>query len=231
MLDIYILENDPGDFKRLKDICLGFLIKKNYDGDIHSYSDEAVPVSAAVYILAMGSGTEALSRKLRLLNKGSYVIVIVSGFHEMKKAVTPGIAPSGIIMRPCECADVCDVLDEIYMDHINTAPGKLGNFSFRLKAKEYSIPYEKIILFESRRHKMIVKTEIQEFEFYSTAEELLKIIPDCFVRIHKSYIVNASRIVSADYGAMTVDFDDGSRAYISRTYKNELREKLGVKEE
>ena len=154
------------------------------------------------------------------------MIVIVSGIDELKKAVTPGIAPSGLLIRPCKKDEVESVLDEIYTDHIRTNSGIMGNFTFRMKAKDFSIPYEKIILFESRRHKMIVKTEIQEFEFYSTIEEILKTVPDRFVRIHKSFIVNISRITSADYGEMTVEFDDGSFAYISRTYKSDLREKL-----
>lgn len=229
MLDIYIMENSAEDFKRLKEICFKFLIRKDYDAEIYSYSDSSIPETASIYILTLCNDIETISRKLRTLNSGSYVIVIVSGVSELKKAVTPGIAPSGLLIRPCEKSEVESVLDEIYADHMRTSGGSMGNFTFKLKAKEYSVPYEKIILFESRKHKMIVKTEIQEFEFYSTTDDLLENIPDCFVRIHKSVIVNTTRITAADYGTMTVEFDDGSQAYMSRTYKNNLREKLGKK--
>jgi len=72
---------------------------------------------------------------------------------------------------------------------------------------------------------------VQEYEFYTTLDAVLKDAPDCFMKIHKSFVVNLSRIVSADYGNMSVEFDDGSEAYISRTYKNELKERLSGRSE
>lgn len=231
MLDIYIMENRAEDFRKLKELCFTFLMKNDYDGEIYCYQEENIPESAAVYILTLCEETERLSRKLRGINSGSYVIVIVSAVAELKKAVTPGIAPSGLLIRPCEKSEVEAVLDEIYTDHKRTSGGTLGNFNFKVKAREYSLPYEKIILFESRSHKMILRTEIQEFEFYSTAEEIMKIVPSCFMRIHKSYIVNTDRIVSADYSGMTVTFDDGSTAFLSRTYKSCLRDRISGKGE
>lgn len=233
MLDIYIMESSTEAFKQLKKLCFNYLISKNYDSEIHTYSYENVSISAALYMLEFNNETEALSRKTRSTNSGNYIVVLLENYNELKKAVTPGISPSGFLIKPYKQTDVEAVLEEIYSDYIrcNSDGQKLGMFVFRQKAKEYSVPFEKIILFESRNKKIIVRTETQEFEFYDTLESVMNSIPDCFMKIHKSFIVNISRIISADYGAMTVEFDDGSAAYMSRTYKNELKERFSKRSE
>lgn len=228
MLDIYILERNVKLFCHLKELCFRYLMSKNIEAEIYEYSDEKLPASAALYILEINDDTETVSRRLRSLNSGSYIIVRLNGYNELKKAVTPGICPSGILVAPCEKGDVEAVLDEIYSDRMRCTAGseKLGMFSFRQKAREFSIPFEKILLFESSNKKVLIRTETQEFEVCETLEAILKRAPNCFMKIHKSFVVNLTRIVSADYGAMTVELDDGSVAFISRTYKAELRERL-----
>ena len=227
------MENDTEEYIRLKKLCFSYLMNKNYEAEIYEYSSDVLSESAALFILIMGDKTETVSRAVRSNNSASYVIALLNNPSELKKAVTPGISPSGLLIKPCERSDVEMVLDEIYTDHMRCSADnhKLGIFTFRQKAKEYSLPFEKILLFESRNKKIFVRTEIQEFEFYSTLDSVLQTAPDCFVQIHKSFVVNISRIVSADYGAMTVEFDDGSVAFISRTYKNELKERLNKRGE
>lgn len=228
MLDIYIMENNAEMYNRLKELCFKYLMNRNYEAEVYAYSPESISVSAALFLLVLDTKTETISRMVRSLNNSSYIVVLLSNYKELKKAVTPGINPSGFLVKPYERAEVETVLDEVYTDHIRCGinNSKLGIFTFKHKAKEYSVPFEKIILFESRNKKVTVRTEIQEFEFYDTLDSVIKNAPDCFMKIHKSFVVNLLRIVSADYGAMTVEFDDGSVAYMSRTYKSELRERL-----
>lgn len=233
MLDIYITESNTEAYKQIKNLCFNYLMKKNYDSEIYTYSYESVTISAALFMLEFNNETEALSRKIRNTNSRNYIVVLLENYNELKRAVTPGISPSGFLIKPYKQTDVEAVLEEIYSDYIrcNSDSQKLGMFVFKQKAKEYSIPFEKIILFESRNKKVIVRTEIQEFEFYDTLESVMTNVPDCFMKIHKSFIVNLLRIISADYGAMTVEFDDGSVAYMSRTYKSELKERLNKRSE
>lgn len=231
MLDIYILEDDGG-YEELKNFCVGFLIRKNYDAEIYRYSPEKTAEAAAIYMLDFDDGTEKLSRLIRNINGGSYVIVLVDGVDKLKKAVTPGISPSGIVIKPWDKNDIDTVLDEVYADHFRSSDNKnLGMFNFKVKAKEYKIPYERILYFESRNKKIIVRTETQELEYYGTLDSILASAPEQFIKIHKSFVVNLGRISAADYGEMTVEFDDGSAAFISRTYKAELRERLGGRSE
>lgn len=226
MLDIYIYEKDTADCEKLKECCIGYLIRKNYEADIHILSDRSGTDEAALYILEFGEETENLSRRLRRLNSGSYIIVMLNKPSELKKAVTPGICPSGFLIRPVEAEDVDEVLDGIYEDHMRSSAESCGAFTIKQKSRVITVPYKNIILFESSNKKVIVRTENQEFEFYDTLDSIISAVPDSFFKIHKSFVVNTDRIASVNYGAMTVEFDDGSSAYISRTYKAALKEKM-----
>ena len=230
--DIYIYETDEQIYSTLKDICFRYLMQKNYESEIYEYTEENYPSAAAMFIIAYNDKTEEISQKIRFRNSGNYIVVRINDLGELKKVVSPKICPSGFMVRPCVREEVEAVLDVIYADHMRCCSDaqSLGNFVFKQKAKEYVIPYEKIILFESRNKKIAVRTETQEFEFYTTLENIAANAPECFIKIHKSFIINLSRVNSVDYGNMIVEFDDGSFAYISRTYKNELKEKMSSRE-
>lgn len=229
MPDIYISESDDNCFEQLKSICIGYLIQKNYEASVYRYAD--VPVeSAAIYMLIFNDDTEKVSMTVRNINKGSYIIVLIDSMEKITKAVTPGIAPSGVIIKPWRIDDVNTVLDEVYNDFLRlNSSDSLGNFVFRVKAKDYSIPYERILFFESRNKKIIIRTELQEIEFYGTLDSILEETPDCFIKIHKSFVINFIRLATADFGKMTVEFDEGTIVYMSRTYKAELKKRLDLR--
>ena len=67
---------------------------------------------------------------------------------------------------------------------------------------------------------------LKEFEerFFVNEDFSAFSFADSFVRIHKSYIVNAEHISVADYKTMTVTMCDGSAVFVSRTYKKSLIE-------
>ncbi len=232
MLDIFILERDKDSFVLLKDLCVGYLIRKNYDADIYMYPSENPPETAAIYMFIFDGRIEKLSKTVRDLNSGSYVIAIIENTADLTRAVTPAIMPSGIVIKPCKKENVDMILDEVYEDYFRSSSDRCGElFTFRLKAKEYSIPFERILYFESRNKKMIIRTETQELEFYGTLDSVMSAAPQCFMRIHKSFIANIDRISVVDYGKMTVEFDDGSAVLLSRTFKAQLKERLNAKGE
>ena len=225
MLDIFIYEEDSGLRKQLKEQCLSYLIENNYDSGIYEYSESVEKHETALYMLELDERSSDYSHSIRRNNSSNYVIMLLNNNGELVKAVRPGINPSGYIIKPFERQNVYLVLDEVFTDYRNCV-GDLseGMFCFKIKSKEYTVPYDKIILFESRNKKTVLRTEIQEFEFYDTLDEILKNTPDFFVKIHKSFVINLMRVSSVDYGKMFVELDDGSVAYISRTYKSELKE-------
>lgn len=231
MLDICIFEKDPEELERIRRLCFIYLMDKNYEADIYELSGE-IRENCALYLLMFCDNTERLARQIRAVNSQSYIAVTVSSLSELSRAVCPGISPSGFILKPPDKDDVRTLLDEIYTDHCRcTGDGRQGVFRFKTRSREYTIPYDKILLFESRNKKVVVRTEVQEFDYYDTLDSVMQSLPEGFMKIHRSFVVNTDRIASVDYSEMTVFFDDGSGALLSRTYKNELKQRLNERSE
>lgn len=62
----------------------------------------------------------------------------------------------------------------------------------------YYFHYEEIQYLEARDKKIILHVNKYEISFYSSLQKLEKILPDYFIRCHRSYIVNFMFIQKAD---------------------------------
>jgi DNA-binding LytR/AlgR family response regulator len=85
------------------------------------------------------------------------------------------------------------------------------------------IPYRKIAYFEASHKKINVRTGDQEFDFYDSIENLLYMVPDYFVRCHRSYLVNTKKIRKINLSEGLIEMDGGAVVLLSRTYKQDFK--------
>lgn len=226
MPDIFIYEHDTAVAESIKRICFSYLMSHNYESEIKYIENQSdIAEEQGIYFISCDDSAQEIASHIRKSNTANYIIISADTPKKLFGMIKPSVSPSGYIIKPFRQNDIVRMLDEIYEDFNANSCGK-EIFRFKIKAKEISIPYQNIILFESRNKRLAVRTENQEFEFYDTLDSVLNSSPEYFMRIHKSFVVNLSRITLADYGSMAVTFDDGTVAFISRTYKSELKEKL-----
>lgn len=225
MPDIYIYDSSRSSAERLKEICFRYVMDKNYEAEVY-IDDVSINSDSGIYMLD-SIGIDKYARDIWKNSGGSYIVAVLNEISEVVRVVKPWVRPSGILFKPPSEDDTADILEEIYLDAGRC--GKSANealFRFKLKAREYSVPYERIILFESCHKKIVVRTEVQEFEYYGTLESIISSAPENFVQIYKSFVININHVICTDFGKMTVSLSDGSEAYISRTFKSKLKEKL-----
>lgn len=86
------------------------------------------------------------------------------------------------------------------------------------------IPYNEILYFQSASPKIIVYTLNGTKEFYSKLSDIEKQLPEYFVRIHKSYIVNTHFVRKYCYNS--VSLSDKLSLPISRSCKKQARDYL-----
>ncbi len=72
--------------------------------------------------------------------------------------------------------------------------------------------------------KIMIVTKKGREEFYGKLKEIAKQLPEYFVMIHQSYIVNQDFI--REYSYETVKMVDGEELNISRPYRKELRDRI-----
>lgn len=94
-------------------------------------------------------------------------------------------------------------------------------FYYKDRLETKVIFYGEILYFRSIGHKIAVCTKEGIQEFYGKLGEVEEQVPDYFLRIHKSFLVNSHYIQS--YRLDKVILYNGEELIISRSYKEQVR--------
>jgi two-component system response regulator LytT len=89
--------------------------------------------------------------------------------------------------------------------------------------KMTKIPYNEIIYIESLSDYIKVITINEEITSKDKISRLAEILPDVFLRIHRSFIINTDRIKEVSFDKVLVD---DIKLNIGRSYRNEVKEIL-----
>ncbi|HCP7039554.1 TPA: LytTR family response regulator CdtR, partial [Clostridioides difficile] len=88
----------------------------------------------------------------------------------------------------------------------------------------WKISFDEVIYFETSAipHKIKLVTTSRIFEFYKSLRSLSD-LDACFIRVHKSFVVNKYHIVSLDLKKNNIKMSNGHICRISNTYRNILK--------
>lgn len=237
MLDIYLFEPDKPHAERIRKICTAYSIKHNTDSKLKAFEEipeklcpgENCGGETSIYMIRGGDGAKLLAKGISEVDPDNYTVLIAVGLKDITEYISSGFRPSGVLIKPAEYETAEKIFDDIYSDFKKRGKEKGVGFRFKIRSREYSVNTESILYFEAMNKKIMLRTAGQAFEFYMPMEEILKNLPEYFVRIHKSFIVNVRHISVADHKNMTVKLDDGSVIFMSRTYKENLQSAMTEK--
>lgn len=100
--------------------------------------------------------------------------------------------------------------------------GKANSFfSFNFKKETKRIPLIDILYFKSELRTVVIRTINGEECFYSRLSSVKDSLPDCFVQVHQSYIVNLLRVKT--FRINEIVMVSGECVPISRKYKRSLK--------
>lgn len=237
MLDIFLFEPDKIHAETIREICAAYSIKHNVEPKLKALSEipesiqcgELYGSETSIYMIRGDDCINTLAASISEINPENYTVLIADGLNEIMKYISADFRPSGVLLKPAEYESTEKIFNDISEDYQKRG-GKSGRqFRFKIRSREYSVNADSILYFEALNKKIMLRTAGQAFEFYMPMEEILKNLPEYFVRVHKSYIANTRHITVADYKNMTATLDDGSAIYISRTYKNNLQSVMAEK--
>ncbi len=86
------------------------------------------------------------------------------------------------------------------------------------------VPYGQISYFEAREKKIFVRAGRREFGFYDTMDHLCEVLPEEFIRCHRSFIINRNKIEKVVLSQSTVVMEEGLMVPISRSYRTRMRQ-------
>ncbi|MBR2675262.1 MAG: LytTR family transcriptional regulator DNA-binding domain-containing protein [Mogibacterium sp.] len=175
-------------------------------------------------------GSLEIAEKLRSDYASSYITLIADDKISPVKYIRPSIRAESLMIKPLSSKQIDEVMKEAVVSYMKRleAPEDRRVFVAESKGNRNLISYDRILFFESREKKVFLSTEMEEYGFYDTLDELEKKMDDTFMRCHRSYIVNKTKIKTVELSAGRVILDDGTEIPLSRSYKKEIKEYLNT---
>ena len=162
---------------------------------------------------------------LRRLNPEMRLVLVADDTVPPVRYIRPSILPTALLWRPVNREEARQVLGEVYAA-LTVRPEQEEQeqcFAVEMRGGRRFFSYGDILFFESRDKRIYLHSQREEIPFFDTLEGLSERLPDCFIRVHKSFIVNRTRIGEIQFGQSYLVLEGGMTIPVSRTYKARLK--------
>lgn len=128
--------------------------------------------------------------------------------------------PLDFLVKPISKSQISGVLETAF----KIMKRKNEKFEFRQGKDYYYVQIGDIVYFASQGRKVKIVTPRETYEFYGRLREVAKRLPEDFITIHKSYIVNKEYIFRYTYER--VELVNGIILTISPANRKQVRERI-----
>lgn len=128
--------------------------------------------------------------------------------------------PIDFLVKPIQQEHIDRVMDTA----IKIIKKRNERFEFRQGKDQYYLPVGDILYLESSGRKVKLMTTKGTFEIYGRLKEIVKGLPEDFLMIHQSYVVNREYVVRYSYES--VELKGGVVLAVSKANRKQVRERL-----
>lgn len=164
-----------------------------------------------------------LLEQLRQHNGQMKLVLLADGTVPPVNYIRPTILPTALLWRPLQEDSTRQSLWEVINSLKETQEQEENLFTLDVRGVVKKFAYRDILFFEARDKKLYMHSNRQEIPFPGTLERLLDELPGEFIRVHKSYIVNRTRVSEIQYGQNLLLVEGGMMVPLSRSYKAEVK--------
>jgi len=228
MLNFVLCDDNLNIVKKLKEMLEILFVKNDIDAKIGLYTDSPEKVleyekENIVDILVLDinlnsniSGID-LAKTIRKRNKKVYVIF--STGHLEYSLVAYSVKTFDYLPKPITIERLEITLKRLLEDLNNSSSNNFIKLNNKTIIKEKEINYIK-----KDGMKLIFCTGAGNYETYSSFNKIESLLPDNFVRCHKSYIANTNTIQNININNNKIIFNNDLSCDIGPKYKNNLME-------
>ena len=227
MLNFVLCDDNLVIVNKLKEMLEFLFVKHDIEAKVTFTSDNSIDVldfiannHVDVIILDINlnsniSGLE-LAKRVRKNNKGVYIIFSTGHFEYSLIAYsvkTFDYLPKPITIERLEVT-LLRLLEDV----------KFSNKKFIYIDNKTIINYSEINYIKKDGMKLVFCTDSHKYETYNSFSKIQSILPDNFIRCHKSYIANADNISNINTNKNIILFKNDLSCQIGPKYKNNLME-------
>ncbi len=235
MLSLFVYHKVDQKAHELNDRYVSCLKKSDHTLEKNEYFSDSAKICSMIsgfdqismYMLTKDSKLTQIAGHIQSVNQSNYIVLVLSEPSQLLDAVSPCLKPSGLLLENSGEERIVRVLDEIYSDYNRVCQMQdRDTYNFRIRGVEYAVAFCKIMIIEVQSKKITFHTQAQSYEFYDSLESVMKNIPDYFLRVHRSFVVNTNFIRIVNYSEKTIVMNDDSTIFFSRTYSPGIKEYL-----
>ena len=154
-----------------------------------------------------------------------HMILVASSRISPVKYMRPSISAQSLLLKPLDSESVKEVLAESVLAYTARFKSRDDDryFVVETRGERELIPIERIRFYETREKKVFLNTGDREYPFYDTLDQLEERHSQKFLRCHRSYLVNRSRISKVYLSRNTLILDEGEEIPLSRSYKPQVK--------
>lgn len=212
MINIAICDDEPAVLKSVAKITESALITTDFDADITLVTSDQNKVYNSIMnneidVLFLdidfnndGKNGIDFATDLRKINKDFKLIFLTGHFEYAMLAYK--CKTFDYLMKPIDTNKVITILNRLKED---LSSSDLGLFKIN---KDYSLRLKDILFIERNKSKAMVYTNDGIYETNYSLNSIKDHLPDSFIRVHRSYIVNREQIYKINKENKTIYFSE-----------------------
>lgn len=230
MLSFVLCDDNYGAIDKLSKMLNSIIISHNLKAQI-SYTTNNPndllnylkdnPTDVLLLDIDLKSSTSGLqiAEQIRAIDKNIYIIFVTGHFEFGMVAYK--YKTFDFLQKPLTKERFEETILRLYSDIFGSTTRYIRLDNDKTVIKENSIRFIK-----KEGMKVIFHTDTRDYETYSSFNKISGMLPNNFVRSHKSYIVNVSKITDIDLSENEISFTNNDKCYIGPKYKNDFMEVL-----
>ncbi len=230
MLSFVLCDDNYGAIDKLSKMLNSIIISHNLKAQI-SYTTNNPndllnylkdnPTDVLLLDIDLKSSTSGLqiAEQIRAIDKNIYIIFVTGHFEFGMVAYK--YKTFDFLQKPLTKERFEETILRLYSDIYGSTARYIRLDNDKTVIKENSIRFIK-----KEGMKVIFHTDTRDYETYSSFNKISGMLPNNFVRCHKSYIVNVSKITDIDLSENEISFTNNDKCYIGPKYKNDFMEVL-----
>lgn len=230
MLSFVLCDDNQSAIDKLSKMLDSIIISHNLKAQISYTTTNPIellqytkthPTDVLLLDIDLKSSTSGLqiAEQIREIDKNIYIIFVTGHFEFGMVAYK--YKTFDFLQKPLTKERFEETILRLYSDIFGSTAKYIRLDNDKTVIKENSIRFIK-----KEGMKVIFHTDTRDYETYSSFNKISGMLPYNFVRCHKSYIVNLSKITDIDLVENEIIFTKNDKCYIGPKYKNNFMEVL-----
>lgn len=198
------------------------IIRWNVEEPIDEAIHEVDKLEVAMIDVTIDGGVDT-AKKLRKKYPEIEIVIISSPTISPTRYLNPEVKAASLLLKPLDKDSTMSTLQEFFQLFYQEEE-KEENYYIDKKGEKVRVPYSKIVYFEARDKKIYARLPNVEYGLHDTMDHLCTVLPEEFIRCHRSFIINHEYIIKISYSENYVVLCEKMMVPISRSYKAALKE-------